>query len=51
MLKENHELKRCVKDKMKINIETPVEQFEREHKITEVILLGEDGAIRRILLE
>ena len=36
---------------MEINIETPVEEFEREHKITEVILLGEDGAIRRVILE
>ena len=34
-----------------IDIESPVEEFEREHKITEVILLGDDGAIRRILLE
>lgn len=36
---------------MREEIETPVEEFEREHKITEVILPGEDGAIRRIILE
>ena len=43
--------KRGRKVKMKIDIETPVEEFEREHKITDIILLGEDGSVRRVILE